>query len=151
MRSYVRPMVTGLCLMFGNAFVLRSNGIITRTLLKHKRQMEKRQENRIGFRSQKKTTKWIWWWKAKPGDKKAVMEMYFTNGINICYTHWGMLGVVNFCHCSKHCYISITVNHSWEDAPGYTRVYILMLGPRSLLCPHTTNLPEQPPIPLQVS
>ena len=46
--------------------------------------MEKRQENRIGFRSQKKTTKWIWWWKAKPGDKKAVMEMYFTNGINIC-------------------------------------------------------------------
>ena len=40
--------MTGLCLMFGNAFVLRSNGIITRTLLKHKRQMEKRQENRIG-------------------------------------------------------------------------------------------------------
>ena len=27
-----------------NAFVLRSNGIITRTLLKHKRQMEKRQK-----------------------------------------------------------------------------------------------------------
>ena len=77
-------MVTGLCLMFGNAFVLMSNGIITRTLLKHKRQMEKRQKKQDRFQISKENHKMDVMLKSKTWGQKAVIEMYFTNDIKIC-------------------------------------------------------------------
>lgn len=66
MRSHIRSMVAALCLMFGNAFVLRSNGIITRTLLKYELQMEKWQKAGLGQNSKKdNNTEWIWCKKGK--------------------------------------------------------------------------------------
>lgn len=44
---------TAFCLMCDNLFVLRSNGLITRALLKRKRQMERWQKARLGQNSKK--------------------------------------------------------------------------------------------------
>lgn len=55
MSSHFRPRVTGLCLMFSGVFVLRSNGIIVRTLLKHKMKIEKGQKAALGENIEKNT------------------------------------------------------------------------------------------------
>lgn len=71
MRLDIRPTETGLCLMFDNAFVLRSNGIITRTLLGQKAN-GKVTEFRFGseLRKEKKMWKGFDLETAKPRDKK---------------------------------------------------------------------------------
>lgn len=73
-------MAAALCLMFNSAFVLRSNGFITRTLLKYKRQIEKWQKAGLGQNSKKDNNAELIWGKkkkkAKPVDKIAVIKMY---------------------------------------------------------------------------
>lgn len=90
MRSHIRPMATSLCLMFYNAFVLRSNGIITRTVLKHKSKW-KRDTKQGWVRTQKKKERKknhhrmdLILKRQNLGNKKAVIEIYFTNVIKIC-------------------------------------------------------------------